>query len=103
SCVKKRIYTFDRKSIRKTRRLKSLPLRLVGMLSLCYRQIFIRRPFRSGRVCAFLCDGLLVYNDNVLWFFGPRFSSFLAEPYPFAVMPSLSRDLRAVAILNSLR
>src|SRR5699024_12140708 len=39
--------------------LKSLPLRLVRMLSFCYRQIFVRRPFRSGRVCAFFVRGNL--------------------------------------------
>src|SRR5699024_12242881 len=47
------LHTFGRKSIRKTRRLKSLPLRIVGMFFFCYRQIFARRPFRSGKVCAF--------------------------------------------------
>src|SRR5699024_5650509 len=30
--------------------LKSLPLRLVRMFFFCYRQIFVRRPFRLGKV-----------------------------------------------------
>ena len=72
------------------------------MLSSAIGKYLSGDPFRSGRACAFFCDGLLVTRDNVLWFFGPRFSSFLAEPYPFAVFPSLSRDLKATVLSLSL-
>ena|SRR5690625_472974 len=34
--------------------LKIFALGACGMFFFCYRQIFIRRPFRSGKDCAFL-------------------------------------------------
>ena len=40
---------------------------------------------------------------TVLWFIGLKFPFFsFAEPYPFAVFPSLSRDLRATVLSLSL-
>src|SRR5699024_3541269 len=72
------------------------------MLFFCYRQIFIRRPFRSGRVCAFFCDGLLVTRDNVLGFFGLKFPFFSCRTLPFSCLSSLSRDLRATVLSLSL-
>src|SRR5699024_4241999 len=75
------------------------------MLFFCYRQIFIRRPFRLGRVCAFFCDGLLVTRDNVLRFCGLRFLIFSCRALSFCYLPEPvegSQSYSAVAILNVL-